>query len=88
MEIKSAGTLGEAIRFHRRKSGLSQRGLADLAQIGKTSVFDIEKGKATTRLATLLAVLKVLNIRLDLQSPLVKEFHATVNENSAREKQS
>lgn len=88
MEIESAGTLGEVIRFHRRRSGLSQRALADLAQIGKTSVFDIEKGKATTRLATLMAVLNVLNIRLDLQSPLMKEYRSTVNGSRSRENQS
>ena len=76
MEIDSAVTLGETIRFHRRRSGLSQRGLADLAQIGKTSVFDIEKGKPTVRLATIMAVLRVLNIQLVMASPLMEEFTA------------
>jgi y4mF family transcriptional regulator len=74
MEIVSMSLLGEAIRYHRRRSGLSQRSLADLAQIGKTSVFDLEKGKSTVRMATLMAVLRVLNIRVTLASPLMGEF--------------
>ena len=83
MEIESADLLGEAIRYHRRRSGLSQRALADLAQIGKTSVFDIEKGKPTVRLATIMAVLHVLNIRLTLASPLMDEFTAKTETNAA-----
>ena len=53
---------------------MSQRALADLAGIGKTSVFDIEKGKPTVRLATLMAVLSVLNIDFVMDSPLMAEF--------------
>ncbi len=33
---------GETVRFHRKKCGLSQLQLANLAGIGKTTVFDIE----------------------------------------------
>ena len=78
MEIHSTSLLGEAVRFHRRRTGLSQRGLADLAGVGKTSVFDIEKGKPTVRLATLSAVLRVLNIALMMESPLMAEFGGVV----------
>ena len=38
----------------RKQSGLSQLELAKLAGIGKTVVFDIEKGKETVQLNTLL----------------------------------
>lgn len=47
-------TLAAAVRSHRRKAGLSQAGLARLAGVGKTVVFDIERGKETVRLKTLL----------------------------------
>ena len=60
MERLTAEQIGKAVRYHRRCGGLSQRDLADLAGVGKTSVFDIEKGKPTIRLATLVAVLRVL----------------------------
>jgi HTH-type transcriptional regulator/antitoxin HipB len=70
----STDLIGKAVRFHRKRAGLSQHALADLAGIGKTSVFDIEKGKVTVHLATLLAVLQTLNISLLLDSPLMAEF--------------
>lgn len=76
----SAEWIGAVVRYHRRRSGLSQLGLAELAGIGKTSVFDIEKGKPTVRLATLMAVLQVLNIDIKLESPLMQEFTATVEQ--------
>ena len=52
--------VGSFIREHRKKARLSQRALADLAGVGKTVVFDIEKGKPTVRLQTLMRILGVL----------------------------
>ena len=79
MKIHSSRLIGEVVRFHRRRSGMSQHALADLAGIGKTSVFDIEKGKPAVRLATLMAALHVLNIELRLAGPLMAECSATIN---------
>ena len=73
MNVTSSNLIGNVVRFHRRRAGLSQHSLADLAGVGKTSVFDIEKGKPTVRLATLMAVLHVLNIDLALDGPLMAE---------------
>ncbi len=39
----------EIVLFHRKKSGLSRNQLADLAGVGKTVIYDIEKGKETMR---------------------------------------
>ncbi len=61
--------IGHMVHFFRKKSGLSQRELADLAGIGKTAVFDIEKGKETIQLNTLLKVLNALNIQLNFITP-------------------
>ncbi len=79
MKILTSQSLGEALRYHRRRSGLSQHALADLAGIGKTSVFDIEKGKPTVRLATVMAVLRALNIDLMLDGPLMAECRALLD---------
>lgn len=68
---KQAQHIGKIIRFHRKKSGLSQKALAQLANLGKTVVFDIEKGKLSVRFDTLLRVLNVLNIKIDFQSQLM-----------------
>ena len=62
--------IGKIIRENRKNAGLSQIDLAQLAGIGKTAVFDIEKGKASTKLKTLIPVLKVLNIEVIIKSPL------------------
>jgi HTH-type transcriptional regulator / antitoxin HipB len=65
--------IGEIIHRHRKKAGLSQLALADLAGIGKATVFDIEKGKETVRLVNLIKVLNVLNISIELKSPLTDQ---------------
>ena len=78
MKANSSNVIGDVVRFHRRRGGLTQHELADLAQIGKTSVFDIEKGKPTVRLATLMAVLGVLNIDMALDGPLMAECRAAL----------
>ncbi len=63
--------LAKTVIFHRKKSKLTQKQLADLAGVGKTVVFDIEKGKETIQLNTLLKLLSVLNIKLEMKSPLM-----------------
>ena len=65
-------TLARIIKQHRKAAHLSQLQLAELADVGKTVVFDIEKGKETVKLATLRKVLNVLNIKVLLLSPLMK----------------
>ena len=68
------------IRFHRKKSGLTQAGLARLAGLGKTVIFDIENGKLSVRLDTLLKVMHILNIKMEFQSPLMALFWENLNE--------
>ena len=72
MDIKQQ--LGHIIHFHRKKSGLSQQGLAELAGLGKTVIFDMEKGKLTVRFDSLLKVFEVLNIKIELHSPLMELY--------------
>jgi y4mF family transcriptional regulator len=66
--------IGGVIRTHRKKSGLTQLELADLAGVGKTVIFDVEKGKLSVQLDTLLKILGVLNITIKLESPLITEM--------------
>jgi len=67
-------TLSKVIKNHRKAAGLSQLQLAEMAGVGKTVVFDIENGKETVQLNTLLKILKVLNIKVELQSQLMHMF--------------
>lgn len=66
--------LGEFIRIHRRRAGLTQIQLADLAGIGKATVYSIEKGRTTFQIDSLLAVLTMLNIDIRFYSPLGATF--------------
>jgi len=72
--MKTEQNLASVVRYHRRRAGLSQEALAKLAGVGKTAVFDLEKGKATVQLDTLRKVLRVLNITMTLESPLMIEY--------------
>lgn len=72
---------GDIIKFHRKKAGLSQKDLADIAGVGKTVVFDMEKEKETVQLKSLLNILQALNIRIVLESPLMDKYMEE-NENS------
>jgi len=66
--------LASIIRKHRKAAGLSQLQLAEMAGIGKTVVFDIEKGKETIQLDTLRKILSVLNIKVQLSSPFMNQL--------------
>lgn len=64
--------LGDFIKMHRKKAGLTQLELANLAGIGKTTVFDLEKNKETVKWNNLKSILNVLNIEIQFISPLNK----------------
>lgn len=68
-------TISKIVKYHRSKSRLTQKQLADLSGVGKTVIFDIENGKETVRFSTLLKVLKSLNISVIFQSPLMESFN-------------
>jgi len=67
-------SLANIIKRHRKAAGLSQLQLAELAGVGKTVIFDIEKGKETIQLDTLRKVLRILNIKVRLESPLMENL--------------
>lgn len=73
--------LGDVVKYHRKKAGLSQKSLADVAGVGKTVVFDIEKGKETVQFKSIIRVLKALNISIAFKSPLMDKYN-TEHENS------
>jgi len=67
--------IAEIVRFHRKQSGLSRKQLADMAGVGKTVIFEIENEKETIRFSTLKKVLTALNIKINLESPLMERMH-------------
>jgi len=73
--------LAHLIKMHRNAAKLSRVQLAEMAGVGKTVIYDIEMGKETVQLNTLRKILKVLNIKFELVSPLINN-----SDNSNHEK--
>ena len=67
--------LGEILKKHRKAAKLSQLQLAEMAGVGKTVVFDLEKGKETIQLDTLRKIMAVLNIKVQLTSPFMNQIN-------------
>lgn len=61
--------IAKMVHYYRKESGLSQQQLAKLAGVGKTVIFEIEKGKESVQLNTLLKVFDVLNIQIKFETP-------------------
>lgn len=61
--------LASIIRNTRKTAGLSQLELASLAKVGKTLIFNLEKGSTKVSFENLLKVLKVLNIKIEYKLP-------------------
>jgi transcriptional regulator with XRE-family HTH domain len=74
--------LADVIRMHRKAAKLSRDKLAEMSGVGKTVIYDIEKGKETIQLDTLRKVLVVLNIKIELTSPLMDNLRNMKNEKS------
>lgn len=67
--------LNKIVWFHRKQAGLTRNQLAELAGVGKTVLYDIEKGKETIRFSTLKKVLNTLNIKIIFDSPLMEALN-------------
>jgi y4mF family transcriptional regulator len=80
--MEQAQELAQILRMHRKAAKLSRVQLAELAGVGKTVVFDIEKGKESIQLDTLRRILKALNIKIILKSPFMDNLQQTENEKS------
>jgi transcriptional regulator with XRE-family HTH domain len=77
-----AQELAQIIKMHRKAAQLSRVQLAELAGVGKTVIFDVEMGKESVQLDTLRKILKVLNIKITLKSPLMDHLQNSENANS------
>jgi len=84
MEVKitQADQLAEVLKLHRKAARLSRIQLAELAGVGKTVIYDLEKGKESVQLDTLRKIFKVLNITIVITSPLMVNMTKSSNEKS------
>lgn len=74
IDNKNMEYIGEIILRHRKKAGISRVELGMLAGLGKTVIYDIEHGKKTLKLETVMKILNALNIQMVLDSPLMERL--------------
>ncbi len=79
MSVKNE--LHNVILYHRKKAKLGRNELAELAGVGKTVIYDLEKGKKTVKWSTIMTILEALNIEITFQSPLMEEYEKSNNKN-------
>jgi y4mF family transcriptional regulator len=60
--------IGKAIKDRRKKLGVNQQTLADLAGVAVNTVVAIERGEGNPQLATLLTILDTLGLQLDINT--------------------
>ena len=82
VEKQNLDELGKIILRHRKKGNFSRSELADMAGVGQTVIYEIEKGKITVRSDILFKILYALNIRVLLQSPFTDEHKEERDEKS------
>ena len=66
IEIMIQQEIGNAIKERRKKLGINQQTLADLASVAVNTVVAIERGEGNPQLATLLTILDILGLQIDI----------------------
>lgn len=66
--------LKEIVYYHRKQAGLTRKQLAEIAGVSQTVIYHLEKGKETLQWNIVSAILHALNIHIQYQSPLMKEY--------------
>ncbi len=77
--MAAINSLSKLIYFHRKKAGLNRIELAQLAEVGKTVIYDIEKGRQSVRWNTIQSILRALNISIEFKSPLMELYEKSKN---------
>lgn len=80
--MKVKNELHKIILYHRKQAKLSRIDLAELADVGKTVIYDLEKGKKTVRWQTILKILNALNIDIIFNSPIMNHYEESTNKNT------
>ncbi len=66
IEIMTQQEIGIAIRNRRKKLGINQQTLADLASVAVNTVVAIERGEGNPQLSTLLTLLDTIGLQADI----------------------
>ena len=63
MDLKQVGS---TIKIRRKKLGINQQTLADLAVVAVNTIVAIERGEGNPQLSTLLTILDTLGLQMDI----------------------
>lgn len=74
IKIEKPEDLALIILNQRKKCKLSRNKLALIAGVGRTAIFDIEHGKTTYQIDTLIKILSVLNLNLCLEGVIMGDL--------------
>ena len=66
IEIMDQREIGNAVKERRKKLGVNQQTLADLAGVAVNTVVAIERGEGNPQLSTLLTILDILGLQMDI----------------------
>lgn len=64
--VHSVAEIGVALRTARRRLGLTQQELADLAGLSDRTVRDLEKGSTSPSIGSVLAIARVLGLSIEV----------------------
>ena len=64
--IMTQQEIGNTIKMRRKKLGINQQTLADLASVAVNTVVAIERGEGNPQLSTLLTILNTLGLQADI----------------------
>lgn len=77
-KITKVGDLKPLIKTLRKQAGLSQEDLASFAGLSRTAIQAVESAKETFQIDTLFKVMRVLNIQLYIDHPLLPKKDDTI----------
>ncbi len=76
--LDSIDKLSSLIRFHRKRADLTQVELATMAGLSRKVIQELEAAKDGVSWRNLLAILDVLNIKLQATGPIVDHWAQTM----------
>ena len=72
--LSTSDQLASLVRFHRKRAGLSQVDMASMAEVSRKVIQDLEASRDGVSWRNLMAVLAVLNVKLQPTGPLINEW--------------
>ncbi len=79
MKVTTSKDLGALVRDQRTQLGWTQGALAARVGVSRLWIFQVEKGKTTTRIGLVLRTLKELGVVLDASASAIEPSHSSRN---------